>query len=366
MKSLNSKTRVVLFICLTGLVILFTAGCKKDDKAPQKTSPTVVTGPYLYIAGDGYWKISLSAKTPTLIPNSLKNPINGNSITSLITSGKNVYFASQTAGYYKNDVFVPLKNATTIEYLALSDTTVFAAGIDHTGNMAYWQNNSETTLSTVPPIPGVLGDKTIGLSGITLSGVNVYVSGAISFLPEPPPPPAIAAEPSNYAVLWNNGGGVQFYGPGAGQEPDSNPAAIPGYTSVGVAVVGNDVYVAGIIPDYTFAGGYWKNGTFNSINNGAFQPLTILAVGNDLYIPGFTYTGTGSSRSTQGAYWKNGTLISFPAAAGGIRSIAVNGTDVYLLGIDSSNNYVVWKNGSVFETLGSAAEFYAGCMAIGN
>lgn len=300
----------------------------------------------------------MSAKVPVAVSTYLKNLTTGNAISSLITSGKDVYIAAQSAGYYKNDVFVPLTNAQNIQFLALSDTTVFAAGIDHTDQMAYWQNNTETILSISSPVPGTQGDKNTGLSGMTVSGANAYVSGGMSYSA------FTGAGTGNYGVLWNNGA-VQYFGPGAGQLQSVNAAAIPG--TAGVAVLGNDVYVAGIIPDDTYAGGYWENGTFNSINNGEFRPLAMLAFGNDVYIPGYTYTGTGSSYATQGAYWKNGTLINFPLAPGGIKSLVVNGTDVYLLGVDSHNNYVVWKNGAVFETLGpnSSTANYC-CMAIGN
>jgi hypothetical protein len=368
MKNTNIKTKSALLICLAGLAILFSPGCKKDANNSQKTS-TAVTGPYLYIGGKGaYWKISLSAANPALVVNTLKN---GGAISSLITSGKDVYIAAQTAGYYKNGVFVPVTNASGIEYLALSDTTVVATGFDNTGQIGYWEYNSEISinianiaLGITSPTPGARGAIAIALSGIAVSGINVYLSGGMNFTAQPTPPDT--APTGNYDILWSNGA-PQYFGPAQGQVQVDNSAGLSGgYTTAGVAVIGNDVYVAGVVPDYSFDGGYWKNGTFNSINNGAFHPLAILPLGNDLYIPGYTYTGTGSTYSIQGAYWKNGTLISFPLAVGGINSVAVNGTDIYLLGIDSNNNYVVWKNGLVFETLGSAAVLSVNCMAIGN
>jgi len=44
MKNPNIKTKSAFFICLAGLAILFSAGCKKDVNNSQKTS-TAVTGP---------------------------------------------------------------------------------------------------------------------------------------------------------------------------------------------------------------------------------------------------------------------------------------------------------------------------------
>jgi hypothetical protein len=123
--------------------------------------------------------------------------------------------------------------------------------------------------------------------------------------------------------------------------------------------------VAGIFPSRAGkadSGGYWKNGIWNSINNGSFYPSSIASFGSDVYIPGYTYTWT-PTYSQQAAYWKNGTLVQLNGAAA--TAITVYGSDIYVLGVDQNNNIVVWKNGAVFETLGSASTSRATCIAIG-
>ncbi|WP_259067786.1 hypothetical protein HDF24_18985 [Mucilaginibacter sp. X4EP1] len=358
MKTSILQINTTLVICTISLFALFASGCKKDDKTNPKPVSTV-TGPYLYVGGAAnnkgvYWKTSLSATTPNAVADSFKNT---NAIYSLITSGKDVYVAGQTAGYYKNDVFVPVTGATGIQYLALSGTTVFAAGADNTANIGYWQSSTETNLSNTiaSPLFTSPGTSVLGLSGIAVSGSKVYVTGKLFY-------EARFGSPANalsgsFGTLWTNGG-LQLYGPGQLVSAYYNSTA-------GIALVGNDVYVAGRLPDSTYAGGYWKNGTFNAINNGSFGPTAITSSGNDVYITGYTFVRAAGTYSQQGAYWKNGALISFPGASS-TTAIAVNGTDVYILGIDNNNNNVVWKNGAVFETLGSAVVQTASSIAIGN
>jgi len=358
MKILSNKINKVLLLCAISLVVAV-ASCKKDDKNPPKSSTPTVTGPYLYVGGAAsgkgvYWKTSLSAPTANAIVDTLKN---ANTIYSLVTSGKDVYVAGQTAGYYKNDTFVPVTGATGIQYLALSGTTVLAAGADNTANMSYWQGNTETNLGNTiaSPLFAAPGTSVLGLSGIAASGNKVYVTGKLFY--EKQFGSAPNALEGSFGTLWTNGG-LQLYGPGQLLSADYN-------STTGIAVVGNDIYVAGSIPDSTYAGGYWKNGTFTSINNGSFGSTAITSSGNDIYITGYTFVRSGGNYSQQGAYWKNGSLISFPAASS-TTAVVVNGTDVYILGIDTNNNNVIWKNGTFFETLGSATTQSAICLAIGD
>ena len=359
MKTSSIKIKITLQICAISLGIVFIASCKKGDKTPPKSSAPVVTGPYLYVGGAAnnkgvYWKTSLSATTASAVADTLKNT---NTIYSLITSGKDVYVAAQTAGYYKNDVFIPVTDATGIQYLALSGTTVLAAGADNTATMSYWQGNTEINLGNTiaSPLFSAPGTSVLALYGIAASSNKVYVTGKLFY--EKQFGSAPNALQGSFGTLWTNAG-LQLYGPGQLVSAYYNSTA-------GLALVGNDVYVAGRMPDSTYAGGYWKNGTFNSINNGSFGPTAITSSGNDIYITGYTFTRAAGTYSQQGAYWKNGTLISFPSASS-TTAIAVNGTDVYILGIDINNNNVVWKNGAVFETLGSALTNPAVCIAIGD
>jgi len=357
------KTKINrLLTCLISLSVIFAVGCKKDDKTVIKTTPPAVTGPYLYVGGGTfnkgiYWKTSLSQKVAQSIPDTVAN---AGSITSVITSGSDVYLTGQAGGYWKNNFFVPVTGASNIVHLALSGTDVYTAGIDNMVDLAYWKNNTETdiqnTINRNSQFP-YQGGGSNSLSGIALSGSNVLVTGILSFENEPGSPNT--PPEGGYGLLWTNGN-LQLYGQGY---PIS---AVDQFTTVGVAVSGSDVYVAGRMPAVNYPGGYWKNGVFNSINNGAFISSSIITNGTDVYITGFTNVRPLSASSPQqAAYWKNGTFATI-AGGSSATAIAINGTDVYILGIDSNGNNVVWKNGSLFETLGSASSQLATCIAIGS
>jgi hypothetical protein len=356
------KYTIQLVMALT--VGLTLSSCKKDNTAKTLPPPIPVTetGPYLYVGGSTftnglYWKSSLHENLAHPVPDTVANSSN---ITALLTSGKEVYMAGQTGGYYKNDSFVAVTGAFIIQYIALSGGGLYATGFDNFGNLAYWQNNSEVNLENTVgrnlfPDEGTANYR---ITGLALSGQyqNVLISGSLFFENEPFTPDSVAE--GNFGLLWNNGG-VSVYGPGA--------LVSSAFTcTVGVAAIGSDVYVAGILPASAArsdSGGYWKNGVWNSINKGSFYPSSIAGFGSDIYIPGYMYTLT-PTYSQQAAYWKNGTLVQLNGATA--TAITVYNSDVYVLGIDQNNNLVVWKNGSLFETLGSANTAMATCLAIGD
>jgi hypothetical protein len=350
----------LIMVLAVGLTL---SSCKKENTAKTLPPPIPITatGPYLYVGGSTYanglcWKKSLYENLGNPVPDTL---VNSSNISSILTAGKEVYLAAQNGGYYKNDSFVSITGASIIQYIALSGTGLYAAGLDELGNLAYWQNNSEVNLGNTigrNQFP-YQGTSVYGITGLALSGLDqsVLVSGSLFFENEPFTPDSVPE--GNFGLLWNNGG-LSVYGPGALVSAAFSP-------TVGVAALGNDVYVAGIFPsraDKADSGGYWKNGVWNSINNGSFYPSSIASFGSDVYIPGYTYTWT-PNYSQQAAYWKNGTLVQLNGEAA--TAITVYGSDIYVLGVDQNNNIVVWKNGALFETLGSASTLRATCLAIG-
>ena len=335
------------------VVFVLSTSCHKSEDKPLPTLAPIPVGPYLYVAGGTadnlgvHWKAQLAHPVPVA-----DTVLNANIITDMVSATDGLYFAAQTGGYWKNDSFITVPDALQVAYLAVSGSTVYAAGLDQRIDITYCGGNVENDLKNTYgraryPDEGVL---TCGVSGIAASGGNVYVTGAISFENEPFTPDTVVS--GNFALLWTNGS-MQAYGSGVLLSAIDQPTK-------GVAIVGNDVYVAGHYPDTTYAGGYWKNGVWNSIANGTFLPSAIATNGTNVCMPG-NYWARGSY--TQGAaYWLDGKLIQLP----GNYALAATffGSDVYVVGVDYDNNIEVWKNGSRFETIGSAASLIATSIAI--
>lgn len=368
------------FLILAFGVAVFS--CKKENAAKPSPPPiyrdTFGGGPYLYVGGfagnEGIcWKIALLKPGTNPVADTLAGSryitsivastapdtsilSSGGGLNPKLTSGGVVYMAGQTGGYYRNDSFVAIPGATAVQYLAMSGTSLYAAGFDNSGNPACWRNNSEGNLgntisSTQFPY---MGTSSLQISGLAASDYNVLISGSLFFENENSAPDS--APEGNFGLLWNNGS-LAIYGSGA-----LLGAAFP--VTVGVAASGNDIYVAGTYPSNTGkadSGGYWKNGIWNLINNGAFIPASAAGFGTDIYIPGYIYTYS-PTYSEQAAYWKNGNLVLLNGNAA--IAITVYASDVYVLGVDRNNNFVVWKNGSLFETLGANVA-WASCLAIG-
>ena len=104
--------------------------------------------------------------------------------------------------------------------------------------------------------------------------------------PVPGAPVDTSTLPGLYETLWTNGNIQILY-------HDYWNVDIAYTSTVGVAFSGNDVYVAAHRTTDSASknsGGYFKNGSWNDINNGAFWPNSIYASGTDVYISGYTYT----------------------------------------------------------------------------
>jgi hypothetical protein len=355
-----------ILVVLTLAVGISISSCKKHSDAPSTSAsssssgtprPPASVGPYLYVGAlyptGIYWKISLSEPNSKPIYDTLAN---AGGITSIVTSGRDVYVAGQRGGYWKNDTLIPVTGASGISYITLLGSTVYAAGWGTYGNSAYWIGNTEINTEntfgrSVFPYEGT---SELSLSGIVASASNTFVSGSLWFENEPFSPDSAAQ--GSFGLLWNNGS-LQLFGSGG----SASFLSAVNVVTVGVAVSGTDVYVAGRYPDTTFAGGFWKNGVWNPIAKGTFVPNSIVTIGGTVYMPGSYYNRT--SITQQAAVWANGVLTNLGGASA--TSVAVYGSDVYILGMDNNGNNVIWKNGAVFDTLGPANTMSATVLAIG-
>jgi hypothetical protein len=359
----------IKYLLAVGVLLAINA-CKKESSHPAASSQS---NAYIYVGGSvllpsGLWQ-------GAYFKNSLNNTVananarpdtvqNSNGVISMAVLDSTVYIAANTPGYWKGGTFIPVNGASAIQYLALNSNIIAMAGQDNSFELACWVNGTETNLMntfnrTVYPNQGFM---VYGFSGMALSGNEVVISGSYNFMDEPIPGATTADTstlPGLYETLWVNGHIQILYHDYWNIDVD--------YTStVGVVSSGNDIYVAAQMTSDSGtknSGGYFKNGSWNSINNGSFRPNSIYASGTDVYIAGYTYTFPPYS-NFKAAYWKNGDLIPIDGTA--TKAITTFGTDLYILAIDDNGNYVIWKNGAVIETLGSASTLNLSCIAIAN
>jgi hypothetical protein len=345
------------------LTLILIASCKKsNNNAPDLLSPRppAPSGPFLYVGSwsgtqpASYWKISLSSTAPNLSPKLLNN---ATQITSIVTSGADVYMgglsADESGVYWHNGLQVAVPNAAQISYLAVAGGNVYGVGFDRLGNIAYWTNGIETDLNGT--LPGGVG-YSFSPSGISVSGNNVYVSGSIFYINY-----SDVGSYGNNAIYWANSALVNLYQHGYGG------AVYPATT--GVAASGNDVYVAGnmdIDADSMAWCGYWKNNTKVDLlfrSGGTYASTAGIAVsGSDVYVIGSYTSPSGGSA----VFWKNGKLNTL---AGGVAAtaIATFGSDVYIVGGDADGaHFDIWRNGQLWQTFPQGNSISPTCLAIGD
>lgn len=186
-----------------------------------------LSGNHVYIAGIAngrfglnrygavYWKDNQMVKLNS--PNSVA--------TGIAVSGNDVYVSGDN-GYWKNGAFVTITGALNVTGITVSGNDVYTVGYTAYRQPGYWKNGALVALTYSGEV-AVIRD-------IKVSGNNVYVCGDV-----------YNAQNQSLAVYWKNGTVVQL-----SNDPNSR--------SAGIAVAGDDVYVAGRVS----AGAvYWKNGT---------------------------------------------------------------------------------------------------------
>ncbi|QQT28633.1 hypothetical protein I6I99_14810 [Sphingobacterium multivorum] len=170
------------------------------------------------------------------------------------------------------------------------------------------------------------------------------------------------------AVYWKNGQPVAL--------TDGQTDA----EAVSMAVVGNDVYVAGNIGGQAV---YWKNGQLTrfSKDEGDYNFASSIAVINgSVYVTGY-YRDYGYSTSYKdlAMYWKNGQPVALPVSMEYNSSTGQSGPafytsanyiaaiddDIYIIGNNQSGR-VYWKNGEIVKTINELKDIYAIAQLNGN
>jgi len=175
----------------------------------------------------------------------------------------------------------------------------------------------------------------------------------------------VAGMENNLPVYWKNGQVI----------PLDNISY--GFTGTSIAVVGNDIYVAGTRNELVwndYAAKYWKNGQAISFGDAA-GATSITVAGNDVYVAGWKWEPSGSGALAVAKYWKNGQAV--PLTDGTKQAFAnciiVNGSDVYVAGQESVNstpytNYIAkyWKNGVAVLLTSALSDAWANSITIVN
>ena len=315
---------------LTGLV-----ACHKSSNS-KSTAPGTDTTVTVYAAGWSWngpintatvWKND----TATLLPPAATADT-GSYGYSVAVSGTDVYVAGNSphgAVVWKNGVEQVLSPTGQDYAIALAGTDIYVAGSQLVPNSSpnfnaiYWKNGQPTILS-----PGLEA----AASWVTIVGSDVYICGY-----------GVKAGTYARAMYWKNGAEVWM-------NPDT------ACSSNQILVQGTDVYVTGTLN--ATAACYWKNGQLVVLPSGSLGGASaagIAIVGNDVYIAGSVYNP--SIANFNAVYWKNGQLVyladpSVPAQA---NYMAVSGNDIYIGGTAQGTdghgnpqfNPVYWKNGKM-------------------
>lgn len=163
---------------------------------------------------------------------------------------------------------------------------------------------------------------------------------------------AIAVQDSDVYILVHDGYAIKYW---KNDEEITVYEKIGGSASIGdMAVTENgDVYIAGDV----WEGGkdvarYWKNDVFTDLayNNNETYARGIAVSNDDVYVAGFTRSGSGVDDAAIALYWKNGVPVQL--SDGNVPTyawkIAVSGEDVHVVGEsrDGGNwSPKYWRNG---------------------
>ena len=317
MKTVN----LILFI---GIVILLIVnnGCTPDPPPPlppnTNINPTLPNKVPISNAGDDQ-TITLPTNSVIIDGNGSTDP--DNNITSFVWTK----ISGPSSFNFGNTNIAQTQVANLIEGVYQFELKVIDAG---------GLNDKDTVQVTVNP-------------ETNNSSVDIYVAGMENNLP----------------VYWKNGQVI----------PLDNISY--GFTGTSIAVVGNDIYVAGTRNELMwnhYGAKYWKNGQAISLGDAA-GASSITVEGSDVYVAGWKWEPSGSGAIAVAKYWKNGQAVSLTDATreAYANCIIVSGSDVYVAGQESVNstpysNYIAkyWKNGVAVLLTSASSDAWANSITV--
>lgn len=217
---------------------------------------------------------------------------------SVTVSGSDVYvggyvststayqdYSTQDAAYWKNGVLTKLTNTgfANARKIIVSGTDVYVLGHVVKNNITvpvYWKNGVINQITD--------GTKSAGASGIAIQNNNLYIAYSES-------EPDSTAKP----FLWKNGVSTALL------------TGFPLNSTTDLFLNGNDVYITGynspaVVNQVSAV--YWKNNIIQTLPQPSGSKFVftygVAVIGNDVYIAG--------SAGSQGLYWKNGVLVPLP------------------------------------------------------
>jgi hypothetical protein len=232
------------------------------------------------------------------VPTLLGNGVSSSSyVSSIFVSGSNVYVLGSENNiptYWRNGVATPVTNGTfqaEAYSIFVSGNDVYIAGYERNIGgyyvAKYWKNGVETILSSTASYAAAYS--------ITVSGNDVHVAGY----------EYSSTNSNDVAKYWKVTNG------GTPQTTNLSDGTGDAYAE-GIAVSGNDVFIAGLDENTNVAKG-WKNGAVTNLTTGGSRTYanSVFVNGNDVYYGGAAYNGT----TWMSTYWKNGTAVNLTNGA---------------------------------------------------
>jgi hypothetical protein len=222
-----------------------TATVLSDPSVNAEAMSVALSGSDVYVAG--YQNDPAAGHTKALYwKNGAATLLSGGLVAkAIVISGNDVYIAGQTTGgvaaYWKNGTVTTLPEGNTANAITVVGSDVYVVGQSTLGSIIYWKNGIASQL-----LDGTANATPAWVTGIAVSGSNVYVAGAIP-----------NGDAGLAPAVWTNSTPQMLTVPAnLSSNPSNNEAT-------GITVFDADVYTAGEVNNngtQQWESFYWKNG----------------------------------------------------------------------------------------------------------